>query len=129
MISFRGAQFPKEAILSAVFFYIRRTVSYRIWKRSSESRGVQVDRATLNRWVAKYPPLIAANARRWKAPTDRSWRMDETCIRVKGEWVYLNRAIDKFGNTLDFASRTFGSCCRNAATNWLQPGFLPGLWK
>ena len=51
--------------------------------------------------VSKYSPLIAANARRRKAPADRSWRMDETYIRVKGEWVYLYRAVDKFGKTLD----------------------------
>lgn len=63
---------------------------------------MQVDHATLNRWVAKYSPPIAANALRRKAPADRSWRMDETYIRVKGEWAYLYRAVDKFGKTLDF---------------------------
>lgn len=65
-------------------------------------RGVGVDHATLNRWVAKYSPLIAEEARRRKAPADRSWRMDETYIRVKGQWAYLYRAVDKFGKTLDF---------------------------
>jgi len=65
-------------------------------------RGVQADHVTLNRWVAKCSPLIAANARRRKAPTDRSRRMDEIYIRVKGEWIYLYRAVDKFGKTLGF---------------------------
>ena len=102
MISFKGAQFPKQVILFAVFFYVRYTVSYRDLEEILAERGVQVDHATLNRWVAKYSPLIAANARRRKASTDRSWRMDETYIRVKGEWVYLYRAVDKFGKTLDF---------------------------
>ena len=86
MISFKGAQFPKEVILFAVFFYVRYTVSYRDLEEILAERGVQVDLATLNRWVAKYSPLIAANARRRKTPTDRSWRMDETYIKVKGEW-------------------------------------------
>jgi transposase len=87
MISFKGAQFPKEVILFAVFFYVRYTVSYRDLEEILAERGVQVDHATLNRWVTKYSPLIAANARRRKAPTHRSWRMDETYIQVKGDWV------------------------------------------
>ncbi len=102
MITFKGAQYPKEVILFAVFFYVRYSVSYRDLEQIPPERGVQVDYATLNRWVTKYSPLIASNARRRKAPADRSWRMDETYIRVKGEWVYLYRAVDKFRKTLDF---------------------------
>ncbi|MDH5626347.1 MAG: IS6 family transposase [Nitrospira sp.] len=102
MISFKGAQFSKEVILFAVFFYVRYTVSYRDLQEILGERGVQVDHSTLNRWVVKYSPQIAAKARRRKAPTGRSWRMDETYIRVKGAWIYLYRAVDKFGKTLDF---------------------------
>jgi putative transposase len=89
MISFKGVQFPKEVILFAVFFYVRYTVSYRDLEEIMAERGVFLDHATLNRWVAKYSPLIATTARHRKAPADRSWRMDETYIKVKGEWVYL----------------------------------------
>ena len=74
MISFKGAQFPKDVILFAVFFYVRYTVSYRDLEEISAERGVQVDHATLNRWVAKYSPLIADKARRNKAAVDRYWR-------------------------------------------------------
>lgn len=102
MISFKGAQFPKDVILFAVFFYVRYSVSYRDLEEIMAERGVRVDHATLNRWVTKYSPLVAEQARRRKRPSDRSWRMDETYIRVKGEWVYLYRAVDKFGKTLDF---------------------------
>jgi putative transposase len=102
MISFKGAQFPKDVILFAVFFYVRHTVSYRDLEEIMAERGVEVDHATLNRWVGKYSPLAAEQARRRKRPTDRSWRMDETYIKVKGEWVYLYRAADMFGKTLDF---------------------------
>ena len=77
-------------------------VSYRDLEEIMAERGVRVDHATLNRWVTKYSPLVAEQARRRKRPSDRSWRMDETYIRVKGEWVYLYRAVDKFGKTLDF---------------------------
>ena len=59
-------------------------------------RGVTVDYATLNRWVERYAGQVAENARRRKRPTDRSWRMEETYIKVKGQWVYLYRAVDKF---------------------------------
>ena len=84
MISFKGAQFPREVILFAVFFYVRYAVSYRDLEEIMAERGVSVDHATLNRWVARYSPLIANTARRRKAPVDRSWRMDETYIKVKG---------------------------------------------
>lgn len=101
-ISFKGAQFSRDVILFAVFFYVRYTVSYRDLEEIMAERGVRVDHATLNLWVAKYSPLIASEARRRKAPADRTWRMDETYIKLKGEWVYLYRAVDKLGKTLDF---------------------------
>jgi len=63
---------------------------------------VSVDHATLNRWVERYAGQVAEDARRRKRLPDRSWRMDGTCIKVKGQWVYLYRAVDKFGKTLDF---------------------------
>jgi putative transposase len=81
---------------------VRYTVSYRDLEEILAERGVTTDHATLDRWVAKYPPLIAEKERRRTAPTDRSRRMDETCIRVKGERVYLYRAVDKHGKTPDF---------------------------
>lgn len=102
MISFKGAQFPKDVILFAVFFYMRQTVSCRDLEEIMAERGVKVDHATLNRWVERYSPLIAANVRRRKAAADRSWRMDEIYIKVKGGCVYLYRAVGKLGKTLDF---------------------------
>ncbi len=65
-------------------------------------RSVQVDHATLNWWVVKYSPMVAARAQLKKRPTLNSWRMDEAYIRVRGKWMYLFRAVDKTGNTLDF---------------------------
>ena len=62
-----------------------------------EKRGVKVDHATLNRWVIDYSPLIAAEAKKRKRPVASSWQMDETYVKVKGQWVYLYRAVDKFG--------------------------------
>ncbi len=59
-------------------------------------RGVEVDHATLNRWVEKFPRQIASEAQKRKAQPARSWRMDETYIKVKGRWCYLYRTVDKF---------------------------------
>jgi len=104
MISFKGTHYPKEVILYAVFFYVRYCVSYRDLEEIMEERGVRVDHATLNRWVIRYSPAIALEAKSKKQKTNQSWRMDETYIKVKvkGQWVYLYRAVDKQGDTIDF---------------------------
>ena len=88
-IDFKGIHYPKSVILYAVFFRVRYAVSYRDLKRIMAERGVEVDHATLNRWVAKFSPMIAANAQARKKPTAISWRMDETYIKVRGKWTYL----------------------------------------
>ena len=102
MIDFKGSHYPKDVILYAVFFYVRYAVSYRDLEEIMTERGVNVDHATLARWVVKYSPLIAREAHRRKSWTSNSWRMDETYIKVKGKWLYLYRAVDKHGKTLDF---------------------------
>ena len=65
-------------------------------------RGLEIDHATLNRWVVKYSPQIATQAQKRKHPTLGSWRVDETYIKVKGKWTYLYRAVDRDGETLNF---------------------------
>ncbi len=84
-----------------MFIYVRYGVSYRDLEEIMLERGVSVDHTTLNRWVTRYCGAIVDAARRRKGPCDRSWRMDETYIKVKGHWVYLYRAVDKHGKTLD----------------------------
>jgi len=70
-----------------------------------QEHGVAVDHANLNRWVIKYAPESEKQFRRRQQPVGGSWRMDETYVRVKGEWKYLYRAVDKEGHTGDFLLR------------------------
>jgi putative transposase len=102
MISFKGAHFVKEIILTCVRWYVAYPLSYRQLEELMQERGVSVDHATINRWVLKYTPRLEEAFHRRKRSVGRSWRMDETYIKVKGEWRYLYRAVDKSGQTIDF---------------------------
>jgi putative transposase len=101
-ISFKGAHFPKEIILMGVRWYVAYPLSTRHVEELMEERGVEVDHATINRWVIKYSPQLEEAFHRRKRPVWVSWRLDETYIRVKGQWTYLYRAVDKDGQTIDF---------------------------
>jgi putative transposase len=65
-------------------------------------RGVTVDHSTLNRWVIKYAPEVEKRFRRCQRPVGRSWRLDETYVKIKGKSAYWYRAVDKEGLTIDF---------------------------
>ena len=101
-IRFKGAHFPKEIILTGVRWYVAYPLSYRHVEELMEERGVSVDHATLQRWVVKYSPQLEEMFHRRKRHVWLSWRMDETYIKVKGAWCYLYRAVDKYGQTIDF---------------------------
>jgi transposase-like protein len=101
-VSFKGAHFPPDVILMGVRWYVAYPLRTRHVEELMEERGVKVDHATINRWVIKYSPPLEAAFHRRKRPVWLSWRMDETYIRVKGQWRYLYRAVDKTGQTIDF---------------------------
>ncbi len=103
MISFAGKQFPKDIILMAVRWYVAYPLSYRNIEELMAERTVKVDHATLNRWVVEYSPQLEKEFRKkYKTAIHSSWRVDETYLKVKGKDVYLYRAVDKFGKTIDF---------------------------
>jgi putative transposase len=101
-VSFKGAHFPQDIILTAVRWYVAYPLSTRHVEELMRERGVHVDHSTVNRWVIKYSPPLEGAFHRRKRLVGRSWRMDETYIRVKGEWRYLYRAVDRTGQTIDF---------------------------
>jgi putative transposase len=101
-ISFKGAHFPQEIILMGVRWYVAYPLSTRHVEELMEERGGHVAHSTINRWVIKYSPQLEEAVHRRKRPVWVSWRMDETYIKVKGEWRYLYRAVDKYGQTIDF---------------------------
>ena len=99
---FMGHYFPKDVILQTVYLKLRFSLSYRDVEELLSIRVISVDHATVQRWVLKFTPLIERTFRKRRKPVGKSWRMDETYIKVKGEWMYLYRAVDKDGNTIDF---------------------------
>jgi putative transposase len=101
-IRFKGAHFPQDIILMGVRWYVAYPLSYRHVEELLEERGVPIDHATIQRWVVKYSPQLEAAFHRRKRPVCVIWRMDETYIKVKGQWRYLYRAVDKQGQTIDF---------------------------
>ena len=102
MIDFKGSQFERAIILWAVRWYVAYPISYRQLEEMMGERGVTVDHSTLNRWVIKYAPEIEKQFRRRQSPVGRSWRLDETYVKIKGKSAYLYRAVDKAGQTIDF---------------------------
>ncbi len=102
MISFSGRHYPISVILQCVRWYVSYALSYRNIEEMMGERGILVDHATLNRWVLYFAPLLEKKSRQYKRPVHRSWRMDETYIKIKGKWCYLYRAVDKLGKTIEF---------------------------
>ena len=101
-VSFKGAHFPPDIILMGIRWYVAYPLSTRHVEELMAERGVDVDHSTINRWTIKYSPLLEEAFHRRKRQVWVSWRMDETYVKVKGQWRYLYRAVDKTGQTIDF---------------------------
>ncbi len=99
---FKGRQFEAWLIIQAVSWYLHYPLSYRDLEEKFLERGFAVDHRTINRWVLAYAPLIEKRLHRLRKPHCGSIRVDETYVKVRSQWRYLYRAIDKHGNLVDF---------------------------
>jgi transposase, IS6 family len=99
---FKWRHFQADVILLCVRWYLRYSLSYRDLEEIMLERGLHVDHTTIYRWVQAYAPELEKRSRPHLKACNDSWRVDETYIKVKKEWVYLYRAVDSAGNTLDF---------------------------
>jgi putative transposase len=102
MLDFKRRRFQSDIILLCTRWYLAYPLSYRNIEEMMMERGIDVDHSTINRWVLKYTPEIEKKFRKYKHTVGGSWRMDETYIKIKGQWKYLYRAVDKEGRTVDF---------------------------
>ena len=102
MISFKGRHFQKEMILQSVRWYLAYSLSYRDIEEMIEERGFKVDHNTIQRWVVHYSPKLEETFHKKKRLPCMRWRLDETYIKVNGQWKYFYRAVDKSGNTIYF---------------------------
>src|SRR5258708_5993507 len=98
--------YPLDVMLLCVRWYVAYSLSLRDLEEMMAERAIGVDHSTVHRWVIKLVPLFEKTFRKHKRPVGKSWRMDETYIKVKGSWKYLYRAVDKAGNTIDFLFTT-----------------------
>jgi transposase-like protein len=99
---FRGRHFQDEIIVLCLRWYLRYSLSYRDLEEMMAERGLCLDHSTIARWVLCYAPILNQRIRCEMRRPNRSWRVDETYVRVAGRWTYLYRAVDSEGNTIDF---------------------------
>jgi len=99
---FRGRHFDREVIILCVRWYLRYKLSFRDLAEMMAERGLSLAHTTILRWVRRYASEFVKRWNRFGKTGGRSWRMDETYIKVRGQWTYLYRAVDKAGHTVDF---------------------------
>ena len=102
---FKGRHFDREIIVLCVRWYLRYKLSFRDLVEMMAERGLSLGHTTIMRWIQHYAPEFEKRWNRFARPAGRSWRVDETYVKIKGRWTYLYRAVDKEGRTVDFLLR------------------------
>ena len=99
---FKWKHYQPDLILLTVRWYLRYNLSFRDLVEMMKERGLSISHTTIMCWVHQYSPELDKRIRRHLKSTNDSWRVDETYIKVTGQWMYLYRAVDSKGNTIDF---------------------------
>ena len=99
---FKGRHFDQSVILLCVRWYLAYSLSLRDLKEMMAERGISIDHSTIHRWVVHFSPLLLQRFNRRKRGVTGKWHADETYIKVRGQWMYLYRAIDSVGDTVEF---------------------------
>ncbi len=124
---FAGFRFPPEVISVAVRWYLRYGLSYRDVEELLAERGVTVDHVTIYRWVQRFTPEFIEAARPCRHVSDDRWFVDETYLKVAGQWAYLYRAVDQHGQVIDVlvSARRDLAAARCFLTRALRAGAIP----
>ncbi|MBZ5753793.1 IS6 family transposase, partial [Metabacillus rhizolycopersici] len=101
-VEFKWKHYQPDIILLTGRWYLRYSLSFRDLVEMMKERGLSMAHTTIMRWVHQYVPELDERVRRHLKTTNDSWRVDETYVKVKGQWMYLYRAVDSEGNTIDF---------------------------
>jgi transposase, IS6 family len=99
--AFARYYYPPDVIVLAVRWYLRFALSYRDLEELLAERGIEVDDTTIYRWVQRFTPMLAEAARPCRHAVGSRWQVDETYVKVAGQWRYVYRAIDEFGQVID----------------------------
>jgi transposase-like protein len=99
--AFKGFRFPPEIVVLALRWYLRFDLSYRDVEELLAERGIEVDHVTIYRWVQRFTPLLADAAGPCRHTVGDRWYVDETYVKVAGQWRYVYRAVDQYGQIID----------------------------
>jgi transposase-like protein len=104
---FKGRHFDQEIIVLCVRWYLRYKLSFRDLAEMMPERRLSLAHTTIMRWIQCYVPEFEKRWNRFARPARRSWRVDETYVKIRGRWTYLYSLprVDKEGNTVDFLPR------------------------